>query len=254
MAGVTGWSALVLAGSRPGGDDLARRFGVATKALIPVGGEPMVRRPVRALEEARAAPVLVLTQDVAGVAAALPGAEVRPSQGTIAATILALCDDPATRWPLIVTTADHALLDAATVAEFCTAAAGADIAVGVVDRRALEARLPGTRRTWLSLRGEAVTGANLFALASPSVAPAVRLWRSVEQDRKKAWKLIGLLGPFWLGMAALRLASLDTLIEQLSRRLRLKLRAVRLANPLAGVDVDKPEDLDLVEAIIAGRQ
>jgi hypothetical protein len=28
---------------------------------------------------------------------------------------------------------------------------------------------------------------------------------------------------------------------------------VRLANPLAGVDVDKPADHDLVEAILAGK-
>ena len=114
-------------------------------------------------------------------------------------------------------------------------------------------RLPQTERTWLHFRGEAVTGANLFMLRSPAVAPAVELWRSVEQDRKKAWRLISLLGPFLLAMALLRLLSLDEIMARAGQKLRLKMKAVRLSDPLAGVDVDKVEDHAFAEAIIAGR-
>jgi hypothetical protein len=39
--------------------------------------------------------------------------------------------------------------------------------------------------------------------------------------------------------------------SRLSRRLGLRLKAVKLSNPLAGVDVDKPADHTLVEAILA---
>jgi hypothetical protein len=152
-----------------------------------------------------------------------------------------------------VTTADHALLDAATIDEFARAAEGADIAIGVVEREALMRRLPQTQRTWLKFRGGAYTGANLFALSSPKVARAVEIWRSVEQDRKKAWRIISLLGPVTLAMTALRLLSLDDVVSSLGDRLGLSIKAVRLTNPLAGVDVDRPEDHALVEAILAGR-
>ena len=101
-----------------------------------------------------------------------------------------------------MTTADHALLDTATVDEFCRCAQGADIAIGVVERRALLRRLPQTQRTWLKFRGGAYTGANLFALESPEVRPAIEQWRAVEQDRKKAWRIMSLLGP--RGVAAVR--------------------------------------------------
>jgi 2-C-methyl-D-erythritol 4-phosphate cytidylyltransferase len=216
----------------------------------------MVRRPVRALlESGQVAKVMVLAQAPDRIASALPSdprITVRASGDTIATTILALCDDPSVQWPVLVTTADHALLDAATVDEFAAAAEGADIAVGVVQRDVLLRRFPDARRTWLKFQGGAYTGANLFALASPSVAPAVKLWRSVEQDRKSAWRIISLLGPIMLVMVALRLASLDDVMAQLSARLDLKLRAVRLGNPLAGIDVDKAEDHALVEAILAG--
>ena len=251
------YTAVVLAGSRPGGDELAASFGTDLKALIPIGGEPMVRRPVRALlASEQIGDVIVVTQNPELVAEALPSdprIQVRASGNTIAATMMTLCRDASTEWPLLVTTADHALLDTATVDEFARSADASELAIGVVERAVLMRRLPNAKRTWLRFRGGAYTGANLFALASPRIERAIQVWRAVEQDRKKAWRIISLLGPIMLMMTALRLASLDDVLDQLSGRLGLKLRAVRLSNPLAGVDVDKPEDHVLAEAILAGR-
>jgi hypothetical protein len=122
---------------------------------------------------------------------------------------------------MLVTTADHALLDAATVEEFCGGASDADVAIGVVERSNLMRRLPSTRRTWLKFRGGAYTGANLFALKSPEVRPAVELWRSVEQDRKKAWRVLSLLGPAMLALVSLRLVGLDAVLAKLGGRLGL---------------------------------
>lgn len=251
------WTAIVLAGSRPGRDAFAEAFGTDLKALIPVGGEPMVRRPVRALLESEGiAKIIVLSQSPDRIAAVLPDdpkIEVQESRGTIAETILDLISDERVQWPLLVTTADHALLDSATVDEFCRGAEGADVAVGVVERANLMRRLPETRRTWLKFRGGAYTGANLFVLKSPDVRPAVELWRSVEQDRKKVWRVMSLLGPAVMLTVALRLVSLDEVLAQLGGRIGLKPKAVRLTNPLAGVDVDKAEDHALAEAILEGR-
>jgi GTP:adenosylcobinamide-phosphate guanylyltransferase len=251
------YTAVVLAGSRPGRDVFAESFGTDLKALIPVGGEPMVRRPVQALLASNLiAKVLVLVQAPERIAAVLPDdarVEVTPSQGTIAETMLRLIEDGSVEWPLLVTTADHALLDLATVEEFARESARADVAIGLVERANLLRRLPQTKRTWLKFRGGAYTGANLFALKSPAVRPAIELWRSVEQDRKKAWRVMSLLGPVTLLCVALRLVSLDQVLARLSRRLGLSVKAVRLSNALAGVDVDKAEDHTLVEAILAGK-
>ena len=251
------YTAIVLAGSRPGRDALAEQFGTDLKAMIPIAGEPMVRRPVAALLESESiGKVVVLAQQPDSIAAALPDnprLSVRSSKGTIATTMLNLCGDPALQWPLLVTTADQALLQPATVDEFCIAARGTDLAVGVVDRTSLLRRFPQAKRTWLTFRGGAYTGANLFALGSPRVASAIELWSSAENQRKKGWRVIALLGPVALVGAALRLLSIDQVLARLGRKLGLSVRAVRLSDPLAGVDVDKPEDHDLVEAILAGR-
>ena len=251
------YTAIVLAGSRPGRDAFAEQFGTDLKALIPVGGEPMVARPVKALLASKGVgEVIVLSQAPDRSARALPGdarLKVQESGSTIASTMLTLCDDATTEWPVLVTTADHALLEAATVDEFCAAASGADLAVGVVEKDALLKRLPASKRTWLNFRGGSFTGANLFMLGSPNVRPAIELWRTVEQDRKKGWKLIALLGPAALLGTALRLLTIDDVLSRLGRKRGLRIRAVRLSNPLAGVDVDKPEDHALAEAILAGR-
>ena len=254
---MTQFTAIVLAGSRPGRDHFAEQFGTDMKALIPICGEPMVRRPVRALLASRAVgSVVLLSQSPDRIAAVIPSdprVSFRESQGTIAETMLKLCDDPETRWPLLVTTADHALLDQGMVDDFCSGALRADVAVGVVERAILLRRFPKAERTWLKFRGGAYTGANMFVLSSPAVRPAIELWRSVEQDRKKAWRVMSLLGPAVLLCVALRLVSLAGVLRQLGGRLGLNVKAVHLSNPLAGVDVDKPADHSLVEAILAGR-
>jgi GTP:adenosylcobinamide-phosphate guanylyltransferase len=250
------YTAVLLAGSRPGRDAFAAEHGTDLKALIPVGGEPMVRRPVKALLASKSVgPIIVLAQQPKRIAAVLPKDKrvmVRNSEGTIAETLLELCFDKKTQWPLLVTTADHALLDAATIDEFCNAAGG-DIAIGVVEHDTLLRRFPNAKRTWLKFRGGAYTGANLFALTSPKVAAAIELWRSVENDRKKGWRVISLLGPFVLIGTALRLLSIDHVLASVGRKLGVSIHAVRLSNPLAGVDVDKTADHELAEAILAGR-
>jgi len=249
---------VVLAGSRPGGDPLARAHGTDLKALIPVAGVAMVRRPVEAL---LASPlvgrVLVLAQQPERIADALPAdgrMSLERSGKTIAATLEAMCFDPDIAWPLLITTADHALLTADMIADFLSLARGADIAIGVVERRALMRRLPQSKRTWLRFRGGAYSGANLFLLGGPRVLPALELWRSVEQDRKKAWALLWELGPLAFLGAALRLCTLDETARRIGRKLGLEVRAVELADPLAALDVDKQADLVLADAILEGRE
>jgi GTP:adenosylcobinamide-phosphate guanylyltransferase len=251
------WTAIVLAGSRPGADPFAAEYGTDLKALIPVAGVPLVARPVAALiGSPEIDRVRVLAQQTDRIASVVPRdarVTVEPSGETIASTLEAILTDPATTYPILVTTADHALLDPSMVADFCSRAAGADVAIGLVERRSLTARLPQTRRTWLRFRGGAYSGANLFAFGSAKAAKAVALWRSVEQDRKKGWRMIAALGPIALFGVLTRMRTLDQTLAAIGRKLGLDIWKVELENPLAAVDVDKRSDHELVTAILEGR-
>ena len=250
-------TAVVLAGARPGSDPLAAAFGTDLKALVEVGGKPMARWPVEALLGCdRFSKILVLAQEPERIAEALPADPrlvVERSLASIAATLERLCFDPAVDWPLIVTTADHVLLDGAMIDEFCDLSELADIAIGVVERDTLMARLPDSQRTWVRFRAGAYSGANLFRLSGPKVLPALELWRSVEQDRKKAWSLLWALGPVNFLGAALRLRTIHETLERIGERIGAKVEAVDLSDPLAAVDVDKLSDHRLVEQLLAER-
>ncbi len=249
--------ALLLAGRRPGADPFAAAHGQTLKALIPVAGRPMVARVAATLLACpEIAAVRVLTQDTDAIAAVLPDdpriAALRSGAG-IARSVAAVAGSADAPWPLLVTTADHVLLTPATIAAFLAGARGADVAVGVVERRVVAARFADTKRTWLRFRGGAWTGANLFALSSPSALPLLAAWSGVEQDRKRGLKLIGAFGPALLLRAITRTITLPDAIARAGASLGASVRAVPLDDPLAAVDVDRAADLALAEDVLAGR-
>jgi GTP:adenosylcobinamide-phosphate guanylyltransferase len=254
---VVGLTALLLAGRRPGTDALAASRGETLKALIPVAGRPMVTRVAEtllAVNEIGA--IRVMTQDIEPLAAVLPASPridfLRSGDG-IARSIIAALESGEAPFPLFVTTADHALLRPETIAEFLRGAQGADVAVGVVERAVVEARFPETERTWLRFRKGDWTGANLFWLSGPAALPVIQSWASIEQDRKKGWKLVAKFGLGLLLRAATRTITLQDAVARAGRKLGADVRMVSLSDPLAAVDVDKPSDLDLAEAVLEGR-
>ena len=149
----TTWTAVVLAGQRPGVDPLASHFGETWKALVTVGGEPMVTRVVRTLSQVPdIGRIIVLAQDVRAVEAAVANggaAELRASSDGISLSILNLVSAADVDWPVFVTTADHPLLTPAMVREFLGGTGNADVAVGMVERATMLAAYPANKRTWL---------------------------------------------------------------------------------------------------------
>jgi GTP:adenosylcobinamide-phosphate guanylyltransferase len=250
-------TAVVLAGSRPGSDPLAAAFKTDLKALVPIGGKPMVRWPVEALLASdRFSEVRVLAQEPERIGAALPASpklRVDKSEATIATTLEKLCFDPTIVWPLFVTTADHVLLNEEMIDEFCDLGEIADIAIGVIERDTLMKQLPQSQRTWVHFRSGAYSGANMFLLSGMKVLPALELWRSVEQDRKKGWALLWAFGPLNLLGALLRLRTIHQTLDRIGRRIGAKVEAVDLSDPLAAVDVDKLSDHGLVEQLLEER-
>jgi GTP:adenosylcobinamide-phosphate guanylyltransferase len=254
------WTVIVLAGNRPGEDGFARSHGVAAKALIPVAGEPMLGRVVRALLSCPSVsrivilaqtPERLLEGSLAWMTAEPRIASAAAGDG-ISASILHVAGEAAAPWPVLVVTADHALLRPEMVESFIAGAAGADAAFAVVERRVVEAAHPTTKRTWLKFSDGQYSGANLFALTGQKARAALTFWARAERDRKKALKLLLFFGPLIFLRALTRTISLDGAADHVARNLGLAVKAVRLPFGDAAIDVDKPSDLELVEQILAG--
>jgi CTP:molybdopterin cytidylyltransferase MocA len=257
-------TALLLAGRRPGTDPLAAHFGVEDKVLIPVGGEPMISRVARALlNHPRVGKVIVLTQApealVRDKGTQWLGNEPRLSFESGGSSVSLAIADALGRngdaYPFLITTADNALLDETILDAFITGAGsrGADIAAGLVERRVLLAAYPESRRTWLKFRGAAYSGANLFWVASPRADAAFQLWRTIEQQRKRASAITRAFGPLLLALVGLRLIGIDRALRLAGARLGLKAAAVEIGIAEACIDIDKPEDHALASRIIAAR-
>ncbi len=257
-----GWTAILLAGERPGGDPLAAHFGISSKALIPVAGISMLRRVAETLLSVPELDrIMILAQDPAslmvGDAACLrhqPRIVLARSGAGIASSIASVAGSEVAPWPILVTTADHALLTPSMVSEFLAAAQDCDIAVGFGSRRVVEARYPTTRRTWFRFSDGQFSGANLFALRNPRVGRALGLWADIEQDRKKTWKLVTRFGPALLLRACTRSIDLQWALERAGARLRLFAKSVVMSAAEAAIDVDKPSDHRLAEAILSARE
>ncbi len=251
------WTAILLAGQRPGLDVLAAHFGETYKALIPVAGTPMIARVVATL---LATPVIdrvvVLGQNPAVLAAVLPDDDritFLTSQSGISASIAAVAGGDDAPWPIFVTTADHPLLTPQIVSDFLAAGGAGDLAVGMVERKTMLVAYPGNKRTWLRFRDGDWSGANLFALNTPSTIAALHLWAAAEQDRKKAWKLFLHFGPWLAFRAVTRTIGLADALGRAGKRLGMDARLVAIADAEAAIDVDKVSDHEQAEAILRGR-
>jgi CTP:molybdopterin cytidylyltransferase MocA len=255
------YTALIMAGSRPGGDPMARAAGVSHKCLLPVDGTPMIRRVVTALLAAPSVGRVMISIDAPDLLEEFfSGPEsdrigLVQSAETPSLSALAAIEAAGGAAPMLITTADHPLLVPALIERFCreAEASGADIVAGLAPEDVIRTAFPESRRTYLRFRDGRFSGCNLFALLRTEGTKAIRLWRRVERDRKRPWRIAKAFGlPMLLGYLAGWL-TLDAALARLSRLAGAKAGVVVLPVAEAAVDVDKPEDLVLVEAILRGR-
>jgi hypothetical protein len=130
----------------------------------------------------------------------------------------------------------------------------ADLVVGLVERRTIEAVEPDSKRTYWRFKDGAYSGANLFLLKNPKARAAVAFWRRVEADRKRPWKIVRALGfSLLLGYLFGRL-TLDQAMLLASGQLGCRVRALALPFGEAAIDVDKPADLLVVERLLLARK
>lgn len=249
---MTAFQALVLAGSRGGIDPVAVYGGASHKALIMLGGQTLLARVIAALKAAGATRIAVVSShpDVRREAERL-GAEALEEAAGPSLSVKTAAEVLGT--PLLVTTADHALLEASWIQRFLIdTPADADVAALVAARPIVEAAAPGTRRTWLRLADGHWSGCNLFYLASGRAIGVVDLWRRVEAERKRPWKMAWILGLGMLLRYATGRLALQDAAARLGRLAGVKAAIVQTPFGLASVDVDKPADLDLVRRIVDG--
>ena len=254
------WRVLVLAASRGPNDPMAARYGVSHKCLIEVGGKPMLARVVETLLSHSAVKSVGISIENDGVLGPVLGDnadKVRffKSKSSAPASVQAALEEMGDDGPVLVTTADHALLDHKMLDHFMIQAQGtdADLLVGLARAQIILQEYPDAKRTFLKFGGDRVSGCNMFAFKTPRAQKVLSFWQRVEKNRKNPIKLIAAFGLRPLVAYATGTLNLDKAFELASQRIGLKAHPVLMPFANAAVDVDKPEDKELVERILASR-
>ena len=248
---MTRLAALILAGTRAGGDPLAASLGLPHKSLIELEGQTLLSRVVHAVRLAGIERIFVSCDDerVSMTASELGvrtiGTGAGPSTSVSKGFEIAGA-------PLLVTTSDHGLLRPDWILELIdNTTPGSDLSVMLAEKTVVESAVPATKRTYLRFSDGSWSGCNLFYLATDRAKRAIDTWALVEAHRKQPWKIAARLGPMTLLAMAMRRLTLADGLSRLGSRIGVKAQLVPASSGLAAVDIDKASDLDLARRLLS---
>lgn len=258
------FSAIVLAGERPGGSALSRQLGLPASVLVDVNGRSALARVFEALEASEvvqggllcgpAQEVYRRHQQLREIPQGAGFQWLAPAAGPSASALAAA--EQLNRFPLLLTAGDHALLTAGLVDRFCRSARllDADVVVGLAPYSLVRAAYPESKRTVLKFSDGQYCGTNLFALLNESGKKAPAFWGELESQRKKPWRMARRLGAGLLLRHLFGRLSLESALGSLSKVMGCRVGYVLINEPRAAVDVDSLADRDLAVRILQMEQ
>lgn len=261
----TPFNAIIMAADRNPNDPVAKAASVACKALAPVAGTAMVLRVLNALEESlQVGPLLLcgpprpLLEQARALSAGVNAGHygwTASRESPSASAAAAMAQIPESQ-PVLLTTADHALLTSQIIDYFCGQARAAefDLVVALAPHELVATAYPSMTRTRLRFSDRDYCSCNLFAFMTPRSRTITGLWRKVESQRKQPWRVIGILGWWPVFKYLLGRLSLQEALARVSARLEMKIGVAILPFPDAAVDVDSENDWQLVQRILAEKE
>jgi GTP:adenosylcobinamide-phosphate guanylyltransferase len=249
------WHAVILAAGRGADDPMAKAFGVAHKCTVPIAGKPMLDHVIDALRGTPVEQPYIVSIDDLSVLRAEPGHFTQQTSATSAPASALQAIAAIGTYPVLITTGDHPLLTPAMIDHMLhtSQSSAADVLVGLATAETILAAYPDTKRTWFNLGGTRVSGCNLFTVMNANGLKLLQAWQDLEKNRKQPWKLVLAFGlkPLWL--FATGALTPERAFNHVSSRLGIVVKPVFLPFAEAAIDVDKPSDLALAEAILKQR-
>jgi GTP:adenosylcobinamide-phosphate guanylyltransferase len=244
--------AVIVAGGIPAREDpLYPAAGGGPKATIELSGKPMVQWVVDALEASSEVEALFIVglDESSGVQTGKPLAFVPDQKGLLANSKSGLAHvravDSMAAQALIVSGDIPTLTPEIVDWRVRSADPSADFDYIVIERQHMEARFPQSRRTYVRFRELEVCGGDINVVRI-DLATDDELWERVLAARKNAWRAAALMG--WDTVLRLLLGRLtiDDAARRASRRLDIRARVHLCPYAEAGMDVDKPSQLELL--------
>lgn len=123
-----------------------------------------------------------------------------------------------------------------------------DVFYSVVERSVMEKRFPQSKRTYVRLKDVEICGGDVHALRPELAVQANPLWESILAARKNPLKQASLVGLDTLYLLLTRQMNLEQAASFLSKKLGFRGRAVLLPYAEMGMDVDKDFQYEILQA------
>lgn len=256
------FTVIILAAQREGRlDPLAAEAGVTHKCLVPIGGRPLLAHVLAAIAAAGGASKIRISVEpgaaerlraVAGADGSLGiPVEFVPAAATITDSVYAAAE--AGDGPFVITTADNVLLTAHAVHEVVDRLRAGDDTVIALSRRedVLSAHPQGQRRFYRFTDGQ-FSNCNLYGLSAQGLSLA-EAFRSGGQFAKNPRRIAMAFGLFNLVLLRYGLISLAGAMRRLSRRFKVRVSAVVLADGAHAIDVDNARTYSIAAELLERR-
>ncbi len=132
-------------------------------------------------------------------------------------------------------------------------ASDADICYNVISRQVMEKRYPNSSRTYIKLKNLEACGGDINALRVHATLQLSNVWEKLVNSRKNPVQQASILGLDVLMGLLLKTDTLDVLVKKISKRLGIRGKALLCPYAEIGMDVDKPQQLEIMRADLAGR-
>jgi molybdopterin-guanine dinucleotide biosynthesis protein A len=123
-----------------------------------------------------------------------------------------------------------------------------DIYYGVCPREVMEARYPGSKRTYTKLKDMEVCGADINVSHVRMASEHLDTWEALIANRKNPVAQAQVMGLGTLYLLLTRQATLQDFVGRVSKRVGIKGRAIVWPYAEPCMDVDKPNQLEMMRA------
>jgi GTP:adenosylcobinamide-phosphate guanylyltransferase len=129
-----------------------------------------------------------------------------------------------------------------------------DLYYGVCPREVMEARFPGSKRTYTRLKDVELCGADMHVSHVTMATEHLDMWESLIGNRKSPLKQASIIGLGTFFQVFTRSVTLDDLVAKVSNRIGIKGRAIKFPYAEPCMDVDKPHQLEMLREDLAKQE
>jgi GTP:adenosylcobinamide-phosphate guanylyltransferase len=128
-----------------------------------------------------------------------------------------------------------------------------DLYYHLITQDVMEKRYPSSKRTYTHLKDAVICGGDMNIVAARTIHANRDKWERLIEARKSPLKQAAIFGWDTLLQLALRAITMDEVVKKVTRRMGMSGRAVLCPYAEVGMDVDKPHQLELMRADLAGK-